>query len=155
MNNIRNSHKFYKKYVSSTNHKPVGLLTYISIISLFVLFLMSKIFEGHSVELNGIGKFYIQGRKITPSLDDNGNIKNLAINWGETFKYWKDSPEMKNLKEPIYCFNEHSNGVRYKFIWEQNKQLINKSVFIFKPSRTNKRNISKLIKEGKEYIIKS
>jgi hypothetical protein len=67
----------------------------------------------------------------------------------------KKNPDKKESKEPIYCFNEHSNGVRYKFIWQQDKILVNKSVFIFKPSRTNKRNISKLIKSGKEFLIKT
>ena len=50
--------------------------------------------------------------------------------------------------------NEHSDGVRYCFNWGlRNIMLKNKSYYVLKMTRENKRNLYKAILNGQEYEI--
>ncbi len=151
MNNIRSSYKYYKSQVED----PVDIKTYLSVVSDFIQFLMDKVFDGFEVKLPArLGSFQIVGRKIKPKLDEQGNVVGLAPNWAETKKLWDSNEEAKKNKELVYCFNEHTNGVKYKFLWsKKNVNVKNKTIYSIKFSRANKRRINSLLKEGKEYIV--
>jgi hypothetical protein len=137
----RETFKLYRKEVKS----PVNINTYLTIFYQFVNFIMDKIMDGQIVTLPaGLGQLGILGRKITPKVDDEGNIIGLSPNWRRT----------KGKEKILYNFNEHSNGVRYKLTWfKKNMRISYKDLYSFKLSKTNKRKIWRNILAGKEYII--
>lgn len=151
MNNLRESYKYYKENAP----EPVDIKTYLKIASQFITFLMGKVFEGSEVKLPArLGSFKIVGTKVKPRIGEDGEIKGLAPNWPETKKLWEKDPEAKARKQLVYCFNEHTNGIKYKLAWaKKNVNIKNKTVYSFKLSRANKRKIHELAKKGKEYIV--
>lgn len=122
----------------------------------FMKFIMNKVLEGEQIELPvRMGILMVVGRKVTPKIDENGNIGNLAPDWVKTKKLWDSNPQAKEAKTLVYHMNEHTNGVRYKIIWDKSMSgAMNKILYIFKPSRENKRKTWKSILAGKEFYVK-
>ncbi len=149
--NIRDSYKLYSKEVD----EAVDMKTYISIANGFMKFLMRKLFnKGLILIPERLGTLQIVGKKVKISLD-NGEIKGLAPDWKETKLLWERDAEAKQNKQLVYHFNEETNGIRYRFFWSKARVLVaNKSLYNLKMTRTNKRILSALIKQGKEYLIK-
>ena len=116
MKNIRSSYREYKKNFSNT----VDIKTYIEISTKYIKFLMSKVFEGEEVTLPArLGTIRIVGTRQEVKVDENGNIKGLSPNWKKTKELWDSNSEAKANKKLIYNTNEHSSGIRYKFIWSK------------------------------------
>jgi len=130
-------------------------MIYLQITKGFMQFISEKVLEGENVELPvRMGNLQIVGKKINPKLDENGNIMNLAPDWVRTKKLWDSDEQAKKEKQIVYHMNEHTNGIRYKVKWEKKRCGVpNKMMYIFKPTRTNKRKIWKNILSGKEYYI--
>lgn len=151
MNNLISSYKYYRKTIKGSEDRK----TYLDIVGKFMLFLMDKVFEGFEVKLPAkMGSFYIVGRRVKPSIDENGEIKGVAPNWAETKKLWDNNEEAKKSKTLVYCFNERTNGIKYKLIWSRrNVNLVNKMIYSFRLSRTHKRRINELVTSGKEYLV--
>lgn len=147
--NLRDSYRFYQKNSESV----VSIKIYIDIILAFLKFLVQKIHEGRDIKLPcELGTLGIRGRKVKPKLDDNGEITGLAPDWVKTKALWARNPKAKEEKRLVYHFNEHSNGFRYKLVWfKKGVKFKHKSVYSFKFSRSNKRKINALVKQGKEY----
>ena len=102
-----------------------------------------------------LGKLSIYGKKVKVKVED-GQIKGLAPDWVKTKELWESDKEAKKNKQLVYHFNEETNGIRYKFSWSKNRVLVsNKTLYNLRMTRTNKRELSKLVKEGKEYLIKN
>lgn len=150
--NIRDSYKYYKKNATS----PVTIKIYLGIVIGFIQFIMEQVFNGYDVVLPArLGRIGIRGKKVKPRVDENGKIKGLAPNWGETRKLWESNPEAKEKRTIMYCFNEHTNGLRFKITWFKKTALFhNKSVYSFKASRANKRATTAKVNNGAEYIEK-
>lgn len=153
---VRDSYKYYKDNTTD----PIPPKEYYRIISGFLKFIMKKVFEGHNVQLsNGqsLGAIGIRGTKMKPRLNDEGQIRGLAPDWGSTRKLWNENPEAKATKKIVYHFNEHTNGISYRLVWWRKKMKIaNKFIYslVFtKGPKGNKRHLSKLLKEGKEYLV--
>ena len=86
---------------------------------------------------------------------EDGEIKGLAPDWVKTKQLWDSDTEAKENKQLVYHFNEETNGIRYKFSWSKNRVLVsNKTLYNLRMTRSNKRELSKLVREGKEYLIK-
>lgn len=147
--NIRGA---YPRFRSKSGNK-LRLDDFNRIVSLFMKFIMAKVFAGYEVKLPArLGSIQVVGRKVKPRFGADGKIVGLAPNWPQTKKLWESNPEAKKNKEIVYCFNEHSDGYRYRLLWSRKGVLLkNKSVYSFRLSRSNKRTINKLIKEGKEF----
>lgn len=149
--NLRSSYKDYKQGVSN----PVDINTYLKIAQGFILYIMRKLFEGHDIQLgpgDSLGTLGVRGRKIATFTDKNGEIKGAAPSWSKTKKLWDENPEAKANRQLVYCTNEHTNGLTFKIVWfKKDMRLHNKSYYTIIFSRKNKRTLSKLIKEGKEY----
>jgi len=149
--NIRDSYKLYK-----TEHEnPVDVSTYVEISNGFMKFLIRKLFhKGEVLIPERLGILQIIGKKVNVRLED-GEIKGLAPNWKKTLELWEENPEAAKNKKLVYHFNEDTNGIRYKFSWSKARVLVsNKTLYNLKLTRTNKRILSALIKQGKEYLIK-
>lgn len=150
--NLRDSYKLYKEEYK----EPVNIKVYIFIVNGFMKFLMRKLFlKGEVLLPTRLGNISIIGKKVKVTIED-GQIKGLAPDWKSTKELWDNNAEAKEAKTLVYHFNEQTNGVRYRFFWSKNRVLVpNKTLYNLRLTRTNKRILSALIQDGKEYIIKT
>ena len=149
--NTRDSYIVYKNM--SVN--PINISQYVQIINHFMKFLSSKLLSTGEINIpERLGKLSIFGKKVNVRIED-GEIKGLAPDWVKTKQLWESDEEAKNNKQLVYHFNEETNGIRYKFSWSKNRVLVsNKTLYNLRMTRSNKRELSKLVREGKEYLIK-
>ena len=149
--NIRDSYVVYKNM--SVN--PINISQYVQIINHFMKFLSSKLLSTGEINIpERLGKLSIFGKKVNVRIED-GEIKGLAPDWVKTKQLWESDEEAKNNKQLVYHFNEETNGIRYKFSWSKNRVLVsNKTLYNLRMTRSNKRELSRLVREGKEYLIK-
>jgi len=148
--NIPNSYETYKK----VSKKPISKVEYVKILNDFMLFLTKKLFEVGEILLPArLGILKIVGSKIKVKTE-NGTIKGLAPDWVKTKKLWDSDIEAKNKKQLVYHFNEETNGIRYRFVWSKKRIFLNnKTLYVLKMTRKNKRTLSNLVKNSKEYLI--
>ena len=149
--NTRDSYVVYKNM--SVN--PINISQYVQIINHFMKFLSSKLLStGEIILPERLGRLSIFGKKVNVRIED-GEIKGLAPDWVKTKELWDSDPIAKQNKQLVYHFNEETNGIRYKFAWSKNRVLVsNKTLYNLRMTRSNKRELSKLVREGKEYLIK-
>jgi len=121
----------------------------------FMKFIVEKLLNGEKLSLPcNTGKIEIVGNKIKPKLLPDGRMMGVAPDWVGTKKLRESNPEAKEKRVVLYHFNEHSNGIRYKFRWYKlTSGMRHRSLYAFKFSRPNKRALWKKILEGKEYRI--
>lgn len=150
--NTRDSYVVYKNM--SVN--PINISQYVQIINHFMKFLSSKLLSTGEINIpERLGKLSIFGKKVNVRIED-GEIKGLAPDWVKTKQLWESDEEAKNNKQLVYHFNEETNGIRYKFAWSKNRVLVsNKTLYNLRMTRSNKRELSRLVREGKEYLIKN
>jgi hypothetical protein len=144
------SYKYYSKEIENKVNKKI----YLSVLNGFAEYLMSAILEGECVHLpSKLGAIEIIGKKLKPRVTDNG-IEGLTINWQATKKLWKECEACKQREQRVYYFNEHSDGVRYRYMWSRNSILMtNKYLYTYVPNRKSKAKLFKKILEGKEYLL--
>ena len=152
--NSRDSYILYKN--TSSLDTPVDISTYIKIVNSFMKFLIRKLFQTGEITLpERLGNLFVIGKKVKIRFEE-GEIKGLAPDWVKTKELWDSDSKAKKDKQLVYHFNEDTNGVRYKFFWSKNRVLVtNKTLYTLKMTKTNKKELSKLIKKGKEYLIKN
>ena len=150
--NTRDSYVVYKNM--SVN--PINISQYVQIINHFMKFLSSKLLSTGEINIpERLGKLSIFGKKVNVRIED-GEIKGLAPDWVKTKELWDSDPIAKQNKQLVYHFNEETNGIRYKFSWSKNRVLVsNKTLYNLRMTRSNKRELSKLVREEKEYLIKN
>ena len=149
--NTRDSYVVYK----NMSDNPINISEYVQIINQFMKFLILKLLStGEIILPERLGRLSIFGKKVNVRIED-GEIKGLAPDWVKTKQLWDSDEEAKNNKQLVYHFNEETNGIRYKFSWSKNRVLVsNKTLYNLRMTRSNKRELSKLIRENKEYLIK-
>lgn len=147
---VRTSYKFYKENVDN----PLSLREYMTIVYGFFAFLLKEVLATKEISIpHKLGKLSITGTKIVPRVID-GKIKGLPPDWKATNELWKTCEECKENKQLVFHLNEHSSGIRYKFKWSKKNVLVeNKYFYYFRPARAVKRELAKLINEGKEFFI--
>lgn len=144
------SFKYYMKEAKNKVNKKI----YLSVLNGFAEHLINSILEGECVHLpSRLGAIEIIGKKLKPKVTDNG-IEGLTINWQATKKLWKECESCKEKEQKVYYFNEHSDGIRYRFMWSRNSILMtNKYLYAYVPNRRSKVKLFNKILEGKEYYI--
>ena len=149
--NTRDSYVVYKNMSAN----PINISQYVQITNHFMKFLITKLLTtGEIILPERLGRLSIFGKKVNVRIED-GEIKGLAPDWVKTKQLWDSDEEAKNNKQLVYHFNEETNGIRYKFSWSKNRVLVsNKTLYNLRMTRSNKRELSKLVREGKEYLIK-
>ena len=148
----------YERYISTTQEElPVSREEFIELNRAFNRLIMDKLLDNHKVYLPGsIGMIHVYGNKEKIKLNEENKIKGLAPNWKQTKELWKNNTEAKEKKQVVYNTNEHSSGIRYKFIWaKQNCKIPNKTLYTLRITREFKRKLSTKIFEGKEYDSKN
>ena len=148
--NTRDSYVVYKNMSAN----PINISQYVQITNHFMKFLIKKLLTTGEINIpERLGKLSIFGKKVNVRIED-GEIKGLAPDWVKTKQLWDSDAEAKENKQLVYHFNEETNGIRYKFAWSKNRVLVsNKTLYNLRMTRSNKRELSKLVKEGKEYLI--
>ena len=148
--NTRDSYVVYKNMSAN----PINISQYVQITNQFMKFLILKLLStGEIILPERLGRLSIFGKKVNVRIED-GEIKGLAPDWVKTKQLWDSDEEAKNNKQLVYHFNEETNGIRYKFAWSKNRVLVsNKTLYNLRMTRSNKRELSKLVREGKEYLI--
>ena len=149
--NTRDSYVVYKNMSAN----PINISQYVQITNHFMKFLITKLLTTGEINIpERLGRLSIFGKKVNVRIED-GEIKGLAPDWVKTKQLWDSDEEAKNNKQLVYHFNEETNGIRYKFSWSKNRVLVsNKTLYNLRMTRSNKRELSKLVREGKEYLIK-
>ena len=149
--NTRDSYVVYK----NMSDNPINISQYVQIINQFMKFLILKLLStGEIILPERLGRLSIFGKKVNVRIED-GEIKGLAPDWVKTKQLWDSDEVAKSNKQLVYHFNEETNGIRYKFSWSKNRVLVsNKTLYNLRMTRSNKRKLSKLVREGKEYLIK-
>lgn len=152
-NNLCTARKSYEQY-KNKHENPLEQKQYLEILYGFFDYMIEQLLESKEISIPcKLGSLQIIGKKRQARLVD-GEIKGLSPDWKETKKLWESCKECKEKKQLVYHFNEHTNSVRYKFFWSKKNVLIkNKGIYYFKPARGLKRNLAKLIKQGKEFLV--
>jgi hypothetical protein len=147
--NINTSYKLYKSRVK----KPVDSKTYVTINNEFNKFLMEKVFKGNEIYLpERFGTIKVKGSKPEITIGEDGKVKGLAPAWLKTKKLRERNPTEDKL---VYHLNEHTDGVRYRFVWNKRSSLIrNKHLYAINFTRKNKRTLAKYIFAGQEFEIR-
>ena len=93
---------------------------------------------------------------MKPKIDENGNITGLATDWKSTVALWNKNPEAKAIKERVFYFNEHTQGLRYCLRWSKKRVFVsNKEFYTFRLSFTNKKKFKNSILAGDEYYVQT
>ncbi len=152
--NLRNTKTAYRSYKQLNLQSYVDLSTYRYICNNFSKFLIEKVLSGEKVTLPArLGTLSIVGRKQKIRFDKDGKVLGLAPDWVKTKELWQKSEQAKAEKKKVYCTNEHSSGIRYRYLWSKNRVLIpQKSLYSLKMTRENKRAVHSKVKNGFEYI---
>lgn len=156
---IRDFYKYYRDKYKNSKHELVEYKIYSKVLKK-INEAISKaiIYEGLEFKIPGkLGYISIVRNKTKLRLDENGKLdtRYLPVDFKATRKLWKETyPDLSYseiLKIPnkkrVYQSNNHTAGFIYK--WYFNKftsNATNKSVYFFKASRTNKRELAAYIK---------
>lgn len=167
---VKNLRDAYKYYLENTE-KPIkdrNGKTYQKIIQGFIKLQMSLVIDqSNDIEVgsaNTLGTFSVRGKKYTPRLvkivdpitgEEREEVRNVMVSWTKTKALWDSNPEAKANRTRVWCLNEHTDGVRYHFVWYQNDmKTINKTLYTFSITRgkgSNARNLHHNIMDGREY----
>jgi hypothetical protein len=128
------SYKEYRKENPEDSGFSLSKIDYRNICIAFNQRLSDGIIE-QANEFNVPGRLGLIKIKKFPTRNNS-----MRVDWAQTKKYNKK----------IYHLNMHTDGYYYKWYWSKANAIFkNKSVYSFKPNRTNKRILAKLLKENK------
>jgi len=161
----KESYLLYREITKEEKVCPVPRDMYGKIVNEFLQFLVDKMFDGHDICLPGLGMIGIRTRKVVPRLDIHGNICGVAPSWAKTKILWTEkAAELgmtfneyvakvpKEQRELVYCFNEHSNGLKYGLMWYRKGIIIrNKTFYSLIFCRKAKRRLMRAAWDGVEY----
>lgn len=154
--NLRKSYYHqYRKYVTN----PISnCRLYLEIVGGLMQYMMKKVLEGNDVDLgsaNTLGTMGVRGNRQEIRInEETGEVRGLMPNWPQTKKLWDSDPEAKAARSLIYHLNEHSNGIRYHFVWHTTDMKVqNRSLYTLTFCKANRKALTKLILQGKEYIV--
>lgn len=156
---LADSHKSYKKECRQTRkYKWYREEVYLKIAGGFMAFMMKKVFEGHDVKLGSgdtLGAIGVRGSRVQPRIDEEGNLKGLAPDWGTTNKLWRENEQARENRTIIFYTNDHTGGIRYNLVWYKGRmRWQNKLLYMLTFSKTNRRMLSEHILNGREYHVR-
>lgn len=165
---IKHIERLETKYNVVPEVKDPGMTVYINIVHGYLKFIMRKVFEGNDIRLGAkLGIVGIRGKKIKPEIGWDGKVKGLAPSWGKTKVKWTEEAAAMGLtfeqflekvpkkdRKLVFCFNEHTEYVRYRIVWYKKNVIVeNKTFYGLTFNMVNRRTLWKLINEGKEYLV--
>lgn len=132
---IADFYQSYKNNIEPGTQYDIDLKTYKAIVTDYFKFIRDEIMQN-------CREFKLPCRLGTLQI-----IKHQPKEYsGKSLRWdWKST---KELGKPIYLLNEHSDGWKYRFFWsKQNCLLANKGKYQFIASRSNKRDLAKIIQQ--------
>jgi hypothetical protein len=148
---IKQNNEIFENYKNT--YKPNIIIDnelYFKVLNAYLLFFVQKLLEGNRIKLPcHLGSMAFVGKKTKPRIDENGYIKGIPVNWGETNKLWKRNPEAKANKALVFYTNEHSDGYVYKLYWSYKQSLGTfKLLYLFTPSWNLKKKFTSFFLTG-------
>lgn len=140
----------YKDYVAQSTN-PVSYAKYSDINYKFMQFIISIVFLGDRVYLpERMGSLVVKGKKQKLRIV-GGHIKGLAPDWKATKEFRLNNPDSTKV---IFHTNLHTENIRYKIRWSKfNIYAKFKGYYSLRFTRNVKRQLSALIKGGKQYEV--
>ena len=141
-----NTREIFKSYKSSNDYNGESLSLFNKICYLFnKKFMNSLIHQSNELRFPcGLGMIRIRKKN---TFTKPNNLKGDAYNSSYIPTNWLASrKEGKRILE----FNDHRGGYKYEFFWTKNANLSNGKKYRFVPSRTNKRELAKILKTRPE-----
>ena len=127
----------YKDYVEKYPEGSDCFLTYLEYRDITTMFLRYLANQMVHKSLTITLPFRLGELSVVKHKPSYKSLKNMAIDWSKS----------KEINKQVRQFNEHSNGYAYRFHWDRRKCMLdNKTVYIFQPSRSNKREVARLVK---------
>lgn len=145
----------YKNYKQINGwFAPLNKIQYLKLMNGFSEHMMEEVIKGKAVAIpEKLGFVQVVGKKTKIKVTENG-IEGLTPDWISTKKLWSTCEECKLKKQKIFFFNEHSNGLRFRFMWSRNKMLLwTKKLYTYVPNRNSKKKLFKAINDGTEYQL--
>lgn len=152
--------KYYIDYIYKRLNKKYGLSypDISKIISGYHELAREDLSSGEPIYLKKqLGNLQLYKERREVSINKDGEIvNNLPINLPETFKLWKQKPELKH-KKYIRFLNKHSDGFYFSFSYQLSKaNYPNKFIYNFHFNATLKKMLYKNILDKKvDAYIKS
>lgn len=153
INNFKEYSEEKKRTVIYKNSKYfVDRATFSKIISDFNKAVCEEVlYENFEYKLPArMGEISIKKYKPKIEFDENGKLKSrtLPVDWKATNELWNNNPEAKEQKKLVRFLNDHTNGFISKWYYVKNYANYKyKSGYVFKASRTNKRELAKILKD--------
>lgn len=147
------STKYFVRYIYNRLNKKYGLSysDISSILSLYHELAREDLALGEAFYFKKyLGTLQVLKEKREVRIDENGNLVNdLLINFPETWKLWKEKPELKN-KTYVRFINKHSDGFFFKLKYSSGRAKYKyKNVYKFKFNSTLKEKLHKNIMQNK------
>lgn len=130
---IKDFYNSYNRYIEDNDLMPIDFKVFQSILQEYFEYLRDQVIQEGKI-MNLLGRFGEISIRKYPS-----NPKILQY----------DYKSSKELNKPVWYFNEHTNGYRYKFYWNKSKLLVKnctKYQMVF--TRENKRHLAKILKNN-------
>lgn len=148
--------QIYSDFKKKNKGFPIDRDTYKKIVDKYLQHFTDLVISGKAVRIPGkMGSLTVVGKKVKPRIDkETGEIVGLSPDWAKTLKLWNEKPEARKKGEKIYFLNEHSDYIRYKFLWsKRNIYCEHKNYYSLQMCWAAKRTLASEIKKGKEYFV--
>jgi len=146
----------YKYYRKNYNNTVSDRQLYLDIVHSYLSFMKDSILDGNEILLGaGLGPVAIVGKRKIPKVNKNGRIL-APVDWGETNKLWARDEEARAKKTRVFHFNEHSDFIKYNYVWSKGKDKPIKNISYYSLTFMwhNRRGVAEKVKaQNKEYQI--
>lgn len=152
--------EFYKHYRNKYVEKKgdaydISRGIYLNICKEFNQAYMDKaLFNAEDIKLPcRLGYLGVRKYKKKFVFDEDGNIiKGMPVDWKRTKDLWYRDPEARRQRKVVYHDNWRSDDYLAMFKWFKRTAIFpNASMYRFIVTRTNKRTLSAIMKNNKEY----
>lgn len=150
--NCRDVYKAYQEMYGKEDNERLAYTLFKKIFVALNKALIRYILSGRALEMPyNVGKLRIRKMKNKVYKDEEKRKKFMKVDWKTTMALWEEDEEAKAKKKKIYFLNEHTGMFYYRWKWSRGP-IKNSSIFTFKPTRANKKELSKLILQGQDYL---
>lgn len=137
---LKEAYKYYTEDIPETSPFFVDYKTYRDICQEFNKSICKYILEES-------GEFQLPYRlgslRIKKTKMDYDKINHMRPDWKKT----------KEVGKTVYHLNDHTDGYRYRWAWNKSSVVtVGKKLYSFYPTRTNKRELAKLLKDDNNNI---
>jgi hypothetical protein len=144
-----------KSIVLKDSKYNIPITVYNTIIKDFHIMMCESILKGKDFTLfERLGVIGIRKNKIKIKVSDTGDVvTNAPIDFKSTMDLWEENKEAKEKKLLIRHINQHTKKYIHRWYWDKgDANFRNKTAYSFIPSRANKRNLAKILKDEESEV---